>query len=357
MKNILDLANCATPDSVFNTGKPLCDVQKKKLRMVILMDRGVSFSGAEVASVASFLAALKTKTTAARGGRVYPISDLLNFEDNTGDPSTGGVGNLSTATTITNDAVPAFSLGYNGTEARHKRMSLMNGMTLDVMFVDAGFTVYGTDAGDGAIGGYNVLQAYADTSKFPVSDTVNQYRFRLTLAEIAQYRELSRYVVTNQGVLALQGLVNVTLQELSKAANVVKVLAIADGGTDLIALHGAAIAALPFTAVSLKDGAAVAVTSVAVGAAGEGLLVTLDNAAWGALAADDQVQIYGPSAAALAGAGVRPFEFISLIVNATHFGAMSEQEAVKRMVEDGITKSEKWAKQAYKLCLAEYLKK
>ena len=159
LASVLGLANCATPDSIFNTGVPPCDLKKKKMKGVIFADRGVTFSGADVASAAAFIAAVKTKTTAARGGRVYPVWDLLNFEDNTGEPATGGIGNLTTATITTSDAVPAFRFGYNGTETRHTRMSAMSGATLDVFFVDEGFAVYGTLKSEGVIGGYNVLQA------------------------------------------------------------------------------------------------------------------------------------------------------------------------------------------------------
>jgi hypothetical protein len=313
MANIMDTANCASPDSVFNAGVPLCDLAKGKFKGVILMDRGVVFTPAECASVATFIAAVKTKTTAARGGRVYPIWDINNFEDNTGDPSTGGIGNLSTATIVTSDAVPTFRLGYNGSEARLKRMALMAGASLDALFVDDKFAVYGTAKGDD-LGGYSVLQAYHDTSKFIVADAVNQYSFRLTLGSIAEYRDLSRYVVTNSGIIAAVALINVQMKELSHASNVYKIKMIADGGTDLEPIHGAAIAGLTFTARNVQTGAAFTVTSVADDTALDALTVTLDSTAYTALASGDKVEILGPTAAALAAAGVKPFEFISVII-------------------------------------------
>lgn len=314
MADIVNTANCTSPDSVFNTGIPLCDVKKKKIKGVIFADAGVSFSGGDLASVASFIAAVKTKTTAARGGRVYPIWDLLNFEDNTGDPATGSTGNLTTATTVTSDAIPAFRFGYNGTEARHARMAAMNSMNLDVFFVDEGYTVYGTATGEGEFAGFSVLQAYADVSRFPVSDTVNQYAFRITLGDISQYRENSRYVVTNSGLLTAVGLQNVQLVELSAATNVFKIQPIVDGGTNLEPLHGAALAALTFTAQNLETGDAFVVTSVADDTALDALTITLNSTAWTALSADDRVQINGPSAAAMSAAGIKPFEILPVIV-------------------------------------------
>lgn len=311
--DILNLANCANPDSVFNTGIPLCDLAKGKIKGVILLDKGVYFTPAERASTAAFLAALVTKTTAARGGRVYPLFDINNFEDNTGDPTTGGIGNLTTATIIVSDAIPSFRFGYNGSEARHKRLALMNSASLDVMFVDDKFAVYGTQSGVN-FKGYSVLQAYTDTSKFIVADAVNQYSFRLTLGSITEYRDASAYVVANSSLAALQGLIDVQLTYLSNATNVFKIQPIADGGTNLEPVNGAAIAALTFTAIDLQTGLAFTVTSSADDTALDAITITLNSTAWGLLGAGDKVQINGPTAAALAAAGVKPYEFIPVIV-------------------------------------------
>lgn len=314
MADIRNLADCATPDSTFNVGIPPCDLAKKKLKGVIFADRGVTFSGADLASKAAFIAAVKTKTTAARGGRVYPLWDINNFTDNTGDPSTGGIGNLTTATIVVSDAVPTFRFGYNGTEARHRRMAAMMGATLDVFFVDEGYAVYGTDNGSGGFKGFSVLQAYTDTSKFIVADAVDQYSFRITLGSINEYRDQSIYVKADNGLLAAYGLIDVELQKLSNASNVYKIQPIADGGTNLEPLHGAALAALTFTALNLQTGAAFVVTSVADDTALDAFTVTFDSTAYTALSTNDKVQLSGPTSAAMAAAGVKPFEMLPLII-------------------------------------------
>lgn len=313
MADLKNLANCASPDSVFNVGIPPCDLAKKKIKGVIFADKGVRFSTSDTASVAAFIAAVKTKAAAARGGRVYPMFDILNFEDSTGDPATGSVGNLSTATIVTNDAVPAFRFGYNGTEARHRRVSAMAGAQLDMFIVDDQWAVYGTlDGNDFA--GFSVLQAYSYTSKFIVSDSVNQYSFRVTLADITEYRDNSVYVVTNSGLSAASGLVNVQMSKLSNVTNVHKIKMIADGGTDMEPLYGAAIAALTFTAQNLETGAAFTVTSTADDTTLDALTATLDSTAWAALNTGDRVQFNGPTAAALSAAGVKYFEFLPVIL-------------------------------------------
>lgn len=315
MADILGLANCASPDSVFNTGIPLCDLAKGKIKGVILADRGVVFTASDRSSVAAMIAAIKTKTTAARGSRVYPLFDINNFEDTTGEPQTGGIGNLSTATIVVQDGIPVFRFGYNGSEARHKRMALMNGASLDVFFIDDKFAMYGCQQGTD-LKGYNVLQAYTYTSKFIVADAVNQYSFQLTLGSIVEYRENSNYVVLNSGVLAAQGLIDVQLYELSHVTNVYKIQPIADGGTNLSAVDAtnAAIAGLTFTAIRLDTGASVPVTSSAADNTLDAVTVTLDSTVYTALPSLTQVQISGPSAAALAGASVKPYEFIPVII-------------------------------------------
>lgn len=289
-------------------------MQRGKIKGVIYLDRGTTFDASSLASVVAFLAELKAKTTAARGGRAYPIMDLLNFEDNTGDPATGSIGNLTTATIITSDAIPAFRFGYNGSEERHRRMALMASMSLDVLFVDDKYTIYGTRTADGELKGFSVLQPYADTAKFIVSDAVNQYAFRMTLGDISEYRDLSGYVVTNAGVLSMQGQVDAQMSELSKASNVVKVQIIADGGTNLQPIYTTTISALTFTAKNLETGAAFTITSVANNNTDKAYNFTLDNTAWGLLASGDKVQIDAPDAATLAAAGVKPYEFISVII-------------------------------------------
>lgn len=312
--DILGLANCANPDSVFNTGVPPCDLAKKKIKGVIFADRGKTFSGADVASVNAFIQAVKDATTADRGGRVYPVWDLLNFEDNTGDPSTGSIGNLSTATIVVQDAIPTFRFGYNGSEARHKRMAAMAGASLDVFFVDEQFAVYGTESTPGVFSGFSILQAYADTSKFIVADAVNQYSFRITLGSINQYRDQSLYIVANSGLLGATALVDVNLRYVSNVTNVYKISVIADGGTNLEPLYGTDLDGLTWTATNLQDGTAFTVTSVADDAVNKVLTFTFDNTMYTALATGDRIQLNGPSADDLAGAGISPYDIIPLVI-------------------------------------------
>ncbi|HSW96889.1 MAG TPA: hypothetical protein VLF89_03610 [Candidatus Saccharimonadales bacterium] len=314
MADIIGLPSCVSPDTEFNTGVPLCDLIKGRIIGVIFADKGKTFTSSDCASSASLISAVKTATTAARGGRVYPVWALLNFEDNTGDPSTGSIGNLTTATIVTQDGVPQFKFGYNGGEIQHKVMTALTGGSYDVFFVDASYAMYGYKTSAGEIHGYSILQAYVDPSKFTVADAVNKYSFRVTLADIKQYRDQTTFVITNSGILAAVGLINVRVTELSHVTNVYKMKVIADGGTDLEPINGAAIAGLTWTAKKVSDGTAFIITSTADDVANKAITVTFDSTTFTALPSGAQIQLYGPTAAALSGAGVKPYEFVSVII-------------------------------------------
>lgn len=314
MASILNVPDCASVDTVFNTGQPLCDFIKGiPKKGVILLDRGATFTAAQMASVGAFLAELQVKATAARGSRAYPIWDINNFEEEVPDPTTGAVGNMTTEQIYVSDPLPAFRVGYGGGELQHARVGAMSGGSYDFMIVDDNYTVYGTKTATGGLKGWTTSQIFVYPSKFRVADAVNQYSFRIQLGSITEYRENIGALKANSSILSVYGLINVPLSELSKASNVVKVQAIADGGTNLEPLYGTAISALTWTAKK-SDGTSFTVTSSADDAALDAYTITLDSAAYTALSSGATVTIYGPTAAALYAAGVAPYEMIPVII-------------------------------------------
>lgn len=311
MADIFDLPSCTSPDTIFNTGVPACDLKKKKILGLIFADRGTVFTAAQCASVATFIAAVETKTTAARGGRVYPFWSLLNFTDNTGEPTKGGLGNLTTAQINVSDAVPVFRFGYAGGEIQHKRLSAIMGGSYDVFFVDSQYAVYGTASG-ADMKGYQCYDIYVPPSKYIVQDAVDQYAIELTLASITEYRDQSRYLIANSTLTAKRGLVNVNLLLVSSTANAHTVTFLADGGTNLQPLYTTAIDTGNVSAKNLTSGATMTLTSVA--AIGTNYVITIDSTEWTALASGTNVQIsFGP-ASQLASDGITPYDGIPLIV-------------------------------------------
>ncbi len=315
MANIKNLANCANPESIFNVGTPLCDLKRRKLRGIIFLDKGVTFSLDELSTVATFIAAVKAATVAPRGQRAYPVWDITNFEDNTGEPTTGGVGNLSTATIVTGDAVPAFSFGYNGAEIRHKRLAGLAGASLDVLFVDDQWAVFGTEKGP-ELGGYDVLETYVNAAKFIVSDAVNQYSFRISLSSIAQYRDLSMFVLANAGISSAVGLININ-NELDGpfATATFTIVPTADGGTNLQEVYGATLASAPLWRARRADtNANVVVSTVVQNVAKRGYDITIAAGDFAALAVGAGLKVNEAIASALSAAGIAPYEGVEVTI-------------------------------------------
>lgn len=313
--NLMNAANCASVDTLFNTGVPPCDIKRQKIRGIIFLDKGVYFTPADMASPAAFIAALKTKTTAPRGQRAYPMFNLLNFADGTGEPATGAIGNLTTAVINVNEATPVFTFGYDGSEAYHKRMAAMASSQLDMMLVDGGWGVFGCSTDSVNFKGYSTQQLYPYIPKFIVADAVDQYHFKATLGSITEYRDQSAYFIGNSGLSAAQGLINFQLSELSKVTNVYKIQAFADGGTSMGPLYGALLAGLTFTAKDLdNNNASMTITSIAYDATLDALTVTFDSTAWTALTSGHRIQLSPPLAAALAAAGIKPYEGYPVII-------------------------------------------
>lgn len=313
MADILNLPNCATQETEFNTGVPLCDLIKKKIIGVIFADSGVYFTAAHRASTTAFLTELESKTTAARGSRVYPLWDIRNYDDQTGEPTKGGVGNLTTSQVITADGIPSFRFGYNGGEIQHQILANIESGQYDMFLVDEGYTVYGTKDGDN-LRGFSTEQIYVNPSKFQVTDRVNQYSFDVTLASMIEYKQRSGFVVTNSTITEKVGLINITLSEFSLVSNVLKAIMTAAGGTNLEPLYGDALDGLTWTAKKASDGTAFTVTSVAKDDTNDAMTITLDSTMWTALASGASVIIYGPTPAAMAAVDVAPFEFVPYTV-------------------------------------------
>lgn len=313
MADILNLPNCATLDTEFNTGIPLCDLIKKKIIGVIFADSGVYFSAAHRASVSAFLAEFTTKTTAARGSRIYPLWDTRNYDDQTGEPTKGGVGNLTTSQIITADGIPAFRIGYNGGEIQHQILANIESGQYDLFLVDEGYTIYGTKDGTN-LRGFSTEQIYVNASKFQVTDRVNQYSFDVTMASMIEYKQRSGFVVTNSTITSKVGLINIKLSEFSLVSNVLKALMIEAGGTNLEPLYGDILDGLTWTAKKDSDGSAFTVTSVAKDDTNDAMTVTFDSTMWTALASGATVTLYGPTPAAMKAAAVAPFEFVPYVV-------------------------------------------
>lgn len=289
--DILNLPNCGGVTGTFNSGVNLCDIIKDIPYGLLLMDSGVEFSEAERADVETFVAAIKTKTRAARGSRVYPMWDLVNFEDTTKEATRGTVGNLSTSDIKLVDAVPGFKFGHYKGELFHQKLSKAERERLRLMIIDQNFAVYGTKKASGAMTGYSLNEFSVDPSKFATPQGAAQYPFNVVLASLLEYKDNLAFVQTDATLANISGLVDVNLSLFNQASNVMKVRVLTDGDQqDLYDLYDTELGVVgAWTLINKATGASITITSVTLDATNNAWIITIDNTAWTALASGAKV--------------------------------------------------------------------
>lgn len=299
--DILNLPNCGGVTGTFNSGVNLCDIIKDIPFGLLLMDTGVEFNEASRADVATFVDAIKDATRAARGSRVYPIWDLVHYEDATKEATRGTVGNLSTSDIKLVDAVPGFKFGHYKGELFHQKLSRAERERLRLMIIDQNYAVYGTKKAGGAMTGFSLNEFSVDPSKFATPQGAAQYFFNVVLASILEYKDNLAFVQADSTLGNISGLIDVNLSQFSLASNVVKVKILTDGDQqNLFDLYDTELANVgAWTLFNKQTGAAITITSVAVDNTNKVWTVTIDNTAWGLLGSGDKVDLDLAAAAVL----------------------------------------------------------
>lgn len=287
MADILNLPNCGGTTSTFNTGVDLCDVLKDVPYGIMLTDADVDFSPAEMADVPTFVAAVKTKTRAARGGRVYPIWDLVNYEPQTQEATRGTTGNLSTAQRKLVDAIPGFKFGHYKGELFHAKLTKAEKENLRLIIIDQKFQVFGTKkATNGYFAGYSLQEFSVDPSTFATPQGTAQYPFNVVLASLIEYKNNLGFIIADASLAGATGLLDVKLSLFSQSSNVFKVkITNAGDGKNLFDKFDTELASVgAWTLFNKATGGAITITSVVVDNTNKCWTVTADNTAWGLLA-------------------------------------------------------------------------
>lgn len=312
MASLLNIGVCGA-DGSLATGKPFCDIIKGRMKGVIFADNGVTFSAADLASQTTMTTALQGYARAARGGRMYPIWNLNNFEDKTGDPNRGGVGNLTTKQIITSSPVPAFDIAHSGGELLHKKLLELEVGSYDIFLVDANNVVYGRSTSTtGELAGFKIYQNYVYPSKFIVSDAVNQYRFEVTLDSYQEYRDSASFFVADSAIGSINGINNVVITLFNQTTNVAKLKIVADGGKnlfDLTAIKTALCTAGAIISTNHQTGVAGTITSVvATDTTNKVFTVTTDSTEYAALSSGQKLDLNLTTPALLYALGIDGFE-------------------------------------------------
>ena len=309
MPTLLNLPNCGGSTSTFNSGAPLCDVIRKQPKALILLDNGVDFTPTDMATIASMVAAIKTKTRAVRGARAYPIKDLTNYEDASKEPTRGTVGNLSLTDIIITTGIPAFKFQHRKGDLYHNQLAAAENANLKLMILDSAYVLYGTVTSSGNMTGYSLSEFYAELAKFATASEPSKYPFSVTLASLTEYKENLAFVQMDSTVLNISGNVDVALAVVTQVANVANVSIIGRGGKYLGDLYPVEIAAVgAWTCLNTQTGAAVTITSVTYNSTTKNYVFTVDSTAYTALTSGQKFTFNLAAPSVLSALGVDGYE-------------------------------------------------
>jgi hypothetical protein len=205
MADILNIPNCGV-NSSGNTGVDVCDVIRKTMKGIILTDANVQFTAANRASLDTFMAVLDTATSAARGSRISPINDLVNFEDKSSEATRGSLGNITNAQIDLVDAIPEFEFRHYNGEAYHKKLSRYNSQQPRIFIYDDANQLFGTVDSNGNLKGFSTSQFRTLFAKFGTASEAAQYPFKVVLKSAAEFRDNIGYVICDSRLSALSRL-------------------------------------------------------------------------------------------------------------------------------------------------------
>lgn len=315
MADIANKPNCGGSTSTFNSGLPLCDVIRKAPKALLLLDSGVEFTPSDRASVATLVAAIKAKTRAARGARVYPITSLSGFTDNSKPSTKAAIGNLSIQEITMQEGVPSFTFEHYKGDLFQKQLAKAEGGALKLMILDAGNVLYGTETSSGNLTGFTLAEFKAELPKFATASAPAVYPFSITLDSIVEYRDNLMIAQLDSTVYNISGIVDANLNSTDnppvQVANVIKIGPIGTGGKNVGVLYPSALAVVgAWVATNDQTGASVTITSVSWDSANDRFNVTLDSTAYAALASGETISVSLASPAALLALGVDGFESV-----------------------------------------------
>lgn len=247
--------------------------------------------------------------------RFYPWPEFTKMEPGGGDPNKVEQDNGGSITTWENDYAFTGEF-YEGGFPLNNALRTRNGQDIYAIFYGRGYA-FGEKV-NGVYKGIKVKQYWSNAQKPGAFKVESKYGFTFNVAAASLNERL--WYVKATGIDEIEGLKPLELLPttdpiMSATGLVIADLKLKGYGTDYLALYGAAIAALTFTAKNVLTGAAITVTGVSL-VAGK-LNFDLDSADTDFPAVGEDLQIVGPTVTALTAAGVLLAEIISLTVTRT----------------------------------------
>lgn len=247
--------------------------------------------------------------------RFYPWPEFIAMEPTGGDPNIVENDNGSSTTTWENDYLFTGKFIEGGVPLNNA-LRTRNGQ--DLYFIGYGRGYAFGEKVNGQYKGFKATNYWSNAAKAGAFKVQPEYSFRFNVKALSLNERI--WYVKATGIDEIRGIKSLELKPANDPVVDATGLFVADlllkgYGTDYNELHGAAIAALTFTAKNKATGAAVTVTGVSL-VSGK-LNFDLDAADTDYPAVGGYITITGPSVSALTGAGVLEAEILPIDIEVT----------------------------------------
>lgn len=307
---------CGT--SVANTGEQGCDKAKGVLRNLFIFNGAIA--AADYVDQDTFFNQMveNAKLTKNATNKVFPIAENQDFTDSS-EANKEGTFNQGLKITLM-EGKPGYKFKLAAGSDLLKRLRTFNNQTVRIIEYDADGVFWGTKSGTD-FKGYQAKLFFAG-GKLASGQNIEQGFVEVTVSilSVSEYLDNSYWMESTGNVADIVPLIDVALTDISHSTNVWKIGMYIQGSNligpyNIFDTHGAAIAALTFTAgTGTNYGTSLAITSVAVDNTLKCLTVTFDSTAYTALAGGTVIKLSPPTVAVLDAADVTETELIFVLL-------------------------------------------
>ncbi len=307
---------CGT--SVDNTGEQACDKAKGVLSRLAIFNGLIA--AADYVDQDTFFAKLVTNSKLSKSAtnKFFPLPEIQEIA-RTSEANKEGTLNLGYKTVLL-EGRPAYTVKFFGGADLLKRLKTFDNQTIRLIEYDANGVFWGTKTGTDFIG-YQA-KIFFKGGEMATGQNVEEGLIEATVSFLSavEYFKNSYWMESTGNYSDITPLLDVNLTYISNATNVFKIGMTIPGSNaigpyNIFDEHGAAIAALTFTAGSGTNyGTSLPITSIAVDNTLKCLTVTFDSTAYTALSPGVKFRLNPPTPAVLDAADVTETELLSVIL-------------------------------------------
>lgn len=261
-----------------NTGVPSCAFTMKNIVKVFLVPNSFELSATDLLSQEAALAKLVAAAAAdLPSQRIYPTPSIVGLTNNSEDVVTQTLGYGVPVVVRDGKQILQFQYLRGGNCVSNAMRRFNNSWDGRVLFLDASGVIVGTKVGE-TIKGIPLDQFYA--RPFTINDgaNVSAYSFQITFDPVYINEAIGFYQLPLADALAIDGLQNIVLKLVSRAAAVLTVQAFSGcNQTNLFDSYETELADITNWLPKALNGNAIDVASVAAVPNSSGFAITLDD--------------------------------------------------------------------------------